>query len=348
MIGNDRFIDQLEDYLDAFDGVTPLPDRVRDAVHAALPGTRQIREWPGPLRPLTPASRIADPARWGVVAAAIVLTVATSMVILGNRHQGVATPASPVPTPGLTLAPSASLSSVAPVPPGTTLDRAQYGGCGRGGPPISCIIPGTYTVASDVVRAKVSLDVPDSWFEWDPGPGLEGLLVERGVDAAQGSGWGLVFAAVGVVSRDPCDSSRGTFPIAQTSSVNGLIAAIGSGPGFEAGQPRPITIGGAQGQVVALTSSETVTVCPLAVLWKTPQGTALDGYPMIARKAGPYTGQFYVLDVGGELLVIRTSDFPQVSPFEVEQGLPPEPERHRSDQQSLHAILDSIRITEAP
>jgi hypothetical protein len=348
MNGNDQFIDQLEDYLDAFDGVTPLPDRVRNAVHAALPETRQIRDWPGPLRPLRPATRILDPARWGVVAAAIVLTVVTSTLILGNRHPGVATTASPISTPEITLAPSGSTAIAQPVPTGSPLDKAQYGGCGRGGPPLSCIIPGTYTLPGDVVRANVSLAVPYGWFEWDPGPGLEGLLVDRGLDAAQGSGWGVVFASVGIVSRDPCDSSSGTFPVAQTGSVDGLSRAMASWPGFEAGEPRPIRIGGAQGLVIALTSTATAATCPLAVLWKTPQGTALDGYPLTAPKAGRYTGQYYVLDVGEELLVIRTTDFPQPSPFEVQQGLPPEPERHRSDQKTLHAILESIRITGVP
>jgi hypothetical protein len=348
MIGNDRFIDQLEDYLDAFDGVTPLPDRVREAVHAAVPDTRQVRDWPGPLRSLTPASRILDPARWGVVAAAIVLTVVASTLILGNRAPGVATMASPGTTPELTLAPSRSAAVGEPLSPGTPLDKAGYGGCGRGGRPISCIVPGIYALPSHVVRANVTLAVPYGWFEWDPGPGLEGLLVDRGLDAAGGSGWGVVFASVGIVSRDPCDSSAGTFPVVQTSSVDGLTAAMASWPGFEAGEPRPIKIGGAQGRVIALTSSETAATCPLAVMWKTPQGTALDGYPLPVSKGGPYTAQYYVLDVGEELLVIRTTDFPQPSPFEVQQGLPPEPERHRSDQQTLHAILDSIEITEAP
>ena len=40
MNGTDDFIVRLEAYLDDFDGATPLPDHVRDAVHAALAGTR--------------------------------------------------------------------------------------------------------------------------------------------------------------------------------------------------------------------------------------------------------------------------------------------------------------------
>ena len=40
---DDDFIGRLEDYLESFDGVTPLPARVRDAIHADLPRTRQVR-----------------------------------------------------------------------------------------------------------------------------------------------------------------------------------------------------------------------------------------------------------------------------------------------------------------
>ena len=40
---DDDFIEQLEDYLDTYEGVVPLPASVRDAVHARLPETRQVR-----------------------------------------------------------------------------------------------------------------------------------------------------------------------------------------------------------------------------------------------------------------------------------------------------------------
>ena len=41
MNGTDDFIIRLEEYLGDFDGPTPLPEFVRDAVHAELPGTRR-------------------------------------------------------------------------------------------------------------------------------------------------------------------------------------------------------------------------------------------------------------------------------------------------------------------
>ena len=44
MTSDDRFIGQLEVYLDRFDGETPLPDQVRAEIYVALPRTRQVRQ----------------------------------------------------------------------------------------------------------------------------------------------------------------------------------------------------------------------------------------------------------------------------------------------------------------
>ena len=51
---------------------------------------------------------------------------------------------------------------------------------------------------------------------------------------------------------------------------------------------------------------------------------------------------------GYRKVVIRTTDFPETSPYEVEQGVAPDPTRHVDDQVELHQILDSIRISVAP
>ena len=39
MSRDDQFIHELERYLDEFEGLTPLPDAIRDAVRAAIPST---------------------------------------------------------------------------------------------------------------------------------------------------------------------------------------------------------------------------------------------------------------------------------------------------------------------
>ncbi len=43
MTGERDFIDQMEAYLHEYEGVTPLPDAVRDALHAELPRLGQVR-----------------------------------------------------------------------------------------------------------------------------------------------------------------------------------------------------------------------------------------------------------------------------------------------------------------
>ena len=43
MTRDDTFVEQLENYLDEYEGLTPLPDLVRDDVRAALREDRALR-----------------------------------------------------------------------------------------------------------------------------------------------------------------------------------------------------------------------------------------------------------------------------------------------------------------
>ena len=56
-------------------------------------------------------------------------------------------------------------------------------------------------------------------------------------------------------------------------------------------------------------------------------------------------GTYEIVDTGHGLLVIRTTDFPQTSPNELSSGVAADPTRHAADQVALHAILDSIRLS---
>lgn len=288
-----------------------------------------------------------------IMAAAVVLVAACS-----NAAASPDVGATPVPTatantmhsptqaPAATLAASPAASATAsPTAQLTTLaDAANYEPC-PGGTHDGCLNSGTYRLGSDVLATAVTqLVVPGGWFEWDMGPGTEGLLVDR-LDAKDGSGWGVLFSSVGLVSRDPCDAKKGTFPAGSTGSADGLVAAMASWPGFDVGKARPVTLGGASGKQVAVTSTKTSAACPDPVLWRTPEGTGFNGYPEVGARPKGYIAQFLLLDVAGKVLAIRTTDFPQQTQTEVDQGVQPDPKRHAADQKTLHGILDSLRLS---
>ena len=73
---------------------------------------------------------------------------------------------------------------------------------------------------------------------------------------------------------------------------------------------------------------EPFTACPTPVTFVTPLTTAIDGYPLVDGGPG-HVATFRIVDVGdGELLVLRWHATTQTSPFELGQGVAPDPERH--------------------
>ena len=99
---NNEFIGRVEDYLVEFDGPTPLPDRVIDAIHAELPRTRQTKASPGSMRmPATP-SALSSRTRWGFAALAMLGVTAVAVVAIGVAGRTVPT--------GVPMAPAASLA----------------------------------------------------------------------------------------------------------------------------------------------------------------------------------------------------------------------------------------------
>lgn len=102
MRDNDAFIGQVEDYLVEFDGVIPLPGRVRDAIHAELPRIRQVKASPAFLSMPSRWTMIPYRAPWGVGAAAVVVVLALGAVFISRGYEA----------PGV---PSADLGIFAPV-----------------------------------------------------------------------------------------------------------------------------------------------------------------------------------------------------------------------------------------
>jgi hypothetical protein len=354
MSHNDDFIAQLEDYLEAFDGRTPLPDRVRDAIRAELPSARQVQPRTGPLRVFTMLlSNASAGARVGLAVATVVAAVALGAAFLNNSQRGavvgVAATSAPTATPAPSLEPTPSATSGSSVPAEPlTLKAAPTAPCNATDTAATtCVTPGTYQLNNwpgpNTWPVMVTVKVPAGWFDWDASPGFDGLLVGPGA-----SGWGVMFATVGDVSRDPCDPTKGVIPAAQVDTPQKLAAAMKAWPRFKATAPQPITVDGHTGLKLQLTSTGPSTCDGTGQLWTTTSGGSMNVYPMIGSTAARAPGTFEIVDTGHGLLVIRTTDFPQTSPNELAGGVAPDPKRHAADQIELHAILDSIRLTALP
>jgi hypothetical protein len=283
--------------------------------------------------------------RLAAAAAVGLLILFAGGIYLGNNSSG------GVGAPGPTATPSSSPSSSpspspSPASPAMLKD-APYVACRPAGGPSDCLAPGTYRLSGDVWPGEITMEVPAGWFEWLPytdNDAYDALLV-----GPDGSGWGLEFAVVDAVAKDPCDSSKGTYDPAETGTVDGLVSAMSRWPGFEATAPVSTEIGGYSGQLIELTSTRTSTDCPNGgSLWAIPQGLTVNAYPMVGAPGNGRAGTFRILDVNGTLLVIRTTDFPGTSPNELADGIPDDPTRHAADQVVMQQILDSIRITGAP
>ena len=353
MSRNDDFIGQLEDYLVAFDGVTPLPDRVRDAIRAELPSARQVRPRLGPLRVFTMLSTASAGARVGLAAATIVVAVVLGGAFLNNRSGGIVG-GGPTPTPTATLVPTqaptsnpTSAPTVAPsvsaLPP--SLAAAAYVACAPADTGTSCLAPGTYQLSGGRADwpVTVTIDVPAGWFEWGGGAGWDAVLVAS-PPAFDASGWGVMFTSVSDVYRDACDVSKGTIPADQVDTPQKLAAAIAAWPGFTATAPRAITVDGHSALEFTLKGTSKTARCGSGDSWLTLSHVAVDAYPMANSYGSAYPTTVRIIDTGHGLLVIRATDFPETSPNELDGGTSQSATRHAADQPGLHAILDSVRL----
>ena len=212
----------------------------------------------------------------------------------------------------------------------------------------TCIEPGTYRLSS-LTRwpTTISFDVPEGWWEWFPGNVLEdfeGVFADS--SAAGGSGWGAMFMTVGEVSRNPCDPSAPMFEPTDVDLPAELAAAMATWPGFKATTPVPISIDGAEGLLVELTSTKTFKQCPdgEAFVWKTeardPHRYLPDG------RCGRPPASRPIQDRGCRWAPDRRANdgLPWAIDVRGVQGLDPDAPLHAADQVELDAIVDSIRF----
>jgi len=144
----------LEDYLDEYEGATPLPDATRDAVRARIPSTSQRPAW-------WPGWRFPDMntmTRYALGAAAAVLVAIVGFTVLngGGGNIGSADPTDtpdPIPSHAPSESPAAALPAL-----GDGLTAGSY---------YIDVSPHGYDPNGDIVEGiadyRVSFDLPGGW-----------------------------------------------------------------------------------------------------------------------------------------------------------------------------------------
>jgi hypothetical protein len=218
MTREDDFIAQLEGYLDEYEGLTPLPDAVRDAVRAELPTTKQIGPVAGLLRNWNMTMQIPPAARYGLVAAAIVAAVLLGATFFGRD---VGDPPDPTPSPTPTATPRLLA--------GELLD------------------PGTYWLVGEGLNA--TLTVPAGWGN------LDGRGVTKGDIGAQTFTVVMFWpfpTDFEEVYADPCRWKTSIIEPPVGPTVDDLANALAAQAMRGDAIPTDVTIDGYQGKLVEM------------------------------------------------------------------------------------------------
>ena len=282
-------------------------DRVLDAVLDRLDTTPQRRSTWWPARRLPHMNTTAKIA----MAAAAVVVVA----LLGIRF----------------LIPGSSVGGPQVAPSPTPIPQSLP----NGGPNLAA---GSYVI-DEPFPVRITFDVPDGWFSWISNAYIAGVIVDNGVGDG-GSGWGTTFWIVDNVYADPCDPGSQLDP-PLGPSVDDLVTALASLPGYEATAPVDITASGFSGVELELTAPDYGEECPQHRTW-----TAESSEPR-AMLPGE-TSRVRVLDVDGVRLVHIITEYAHTTEYEQELGIPYDANAHAADQPELRQILDSIRIESRP
>lgn len=294
------FIGLVEDYLDDFEGDTPLPDATRDEIRARLPSTTQRPAW-------WPGWRYLDMnniAKLGLAAAAVVAAAWLGFNYLVAPNIGAPAPSDPASTP-------------TPEPMGAY-------------------------VIDDPFPVRITYDVPEGWCIWVSNAAVYGLVVDNVVDGRAeecNSGWGPTFWIVDNVYSDPCDPNSELEP-SLGPSVDDLVAALTSLPGYEATTPAEVTVSGFPGVEFELTAPEYGDECPHHRTWSTAS---------VARSMMPgETNRIQILDVDGVRLALTIVEYAHTTEYEQSLGLPFDANAHVADQPELRRMLESIHFESQP
>jgi hypothetical protein len=271
------FVERLEEYLDEFEGQTPLPDATRDAIRAQLPSIHQRPAWwPGWRLPdINKSTMLAMGAAAVVVVALIGFTYFGGGRGIGDSPSSPSEAASTVPTP--TAAPTPVVSGSLP----------------GGGD----IIEGTYIV-SDPFRVEMGLELGPGWSMWGGGVGSDVVAMYKGSPDPP-AGHGIIFVIVNNTYADPCDKAAGYTSPQVGPSVDDLASALVAQASTESSDPVAVSIDGYDG--VFLDYRNTGEDCGTIARWPSARGDriALPGE----------RDQVWILDVDGTRLVIDAFSF---------------------------------------
>ena len=261
------FIDVLEDYLGEYEGPTPLPDAVRDAIRAELPTTQQIGRLRGWMR-LPNIFHVPMAAQFGLTAAVLLAAAVTGAALFGRAQE--------VGGPGLGD-PSPTVSTIPAPLPG---DRRTMEG-------------GTY-VTGDPFSVRLTFTLPAGWQGWVAGP-------FRVVVAPNDKPGAVSFMLFQEVSADPCRPEQGYLEPPPGPSVDDLVAALAGIPGIEVTDVADVTVDGYSGKQLTMAAPDSSDGCTPStagyVIWRLPLGYTHAMTPGARHRV-------WILDVVGERLVI--------------------------------------------
>jgi hypothetical protein len=218
MTRTDEFIGQLEGYLDDYEGNTPLPEPVRDAIRAELPSIRQRPAW-WPERRSPEMNTIA---KFGLAAAAVVAAALLGYTYIVAPNVGGPIFGDPTPSPTPTPPPLGE----GPLAAGT------YGLTTSDDPSAEITLP-----------ARSTITVPAGW------EAAGGSRVNR--DEATVGFW-YWDGDLATVYTDPCQWQGSEVQPAVGPTVDDLANALASQADRGDAVPVDVSIGGYDGQMIEL------------------------------------------------------------------------------------------------
>ncbi len=274
MTRNDDFIGQLEGYLDEYEGSTPLPHEVRDAIRAQLPATHQRPAW-------WPAWRFPEMnhvMKLSLAGAAVVVAALLGYNYLVAPNVGGPSLGGPTPSPTPVPTPIGALNGQDPLQAG----RWQV---------------------DPALPMDVTIELPDGW-------SAGGAWVARGPKGiAAPDGMAIRFYAGDDLNLylDPLVPGDGFVDPPVGPTADALVAAMVGHPDWDVTGTAPVTIGGYAGQVAHVVLPEGASDATPFYLFGDPRGGQVWGW------AAGQLFDVYVVDVAGGRLVIDAFHYPETS-----------------------------------